>query len=217
MAQRLAWRERYASDHIGANIGLRVRNIKGLMMARLEFYDTSLAGLKMVQRKRIEDERGYLSRFFCTEEFKQAGLNKCISQINHTLTHKKGAVRGLHYQKPPHAEIKVVSCLKGEIFDVAVDLRKNSATFLHWHGEILSAENHRSLLIPEGFAHGFQTLTNDCELIYLHTSSYVQEAEAAFNVTDLRLRIAWPLAISELSEKDRLHPMISPDFKGISI
>ncbi len=187
------------------------------MMARLDFFDTPLAGLQVVQRKPIEDTRGFLSRFFCAEEFKRAGLNKSISQINHTLTHKKGAIRGLHYQKPPHAETKVVSCIKGEIFDVAVDLRKNSSTFLRWHGEVLSAKNQRSMLIPEGFAHGFQTLTEECELIYLHTSPYVQEAEAAFNVTDPRLEIAWPLAITELSDRDRLHPMITPDFEGIAL
>ncbi len=186
-------------------------------MVRLDFSNTPLAGLQVVQRKPIEDVRGYFSRFFCVEEFKRAGLNKSISQINHTLTHKKGAVRGLHYQKPPHAETKVVSCIKGEIFDVAVDLRKNSPTFLRWHGEVLSAKNQRSMLIPEGFAHGFQTLTEECELIYLHTSPYVQEAEAALNATDPRLSIAWPLAITELSDRDRLRFMITPNFEGVSV
>ena len=186
-------------------------------MARMDFFNTPLTGLMVVQRKRIEDARGFLSRFYCAEEFRHAGLNKPISQINHTLTRQKGTVRGLHYQKPPHTENKVVSCLGGEIFDVAVDLRKNSPTFLHWHGEVLSAQNQRSLLIPEGFAHGFQALTEDCELIYLHTALYVQEAEAALNVTDTRLEIIWPLAITELSDKDRSYPMITPDFEGISL
>lgn len=184
-------------------------------MARLNFFSTSLVGLIAVQRKPLEDSRGFLSRFFCAEEFKQVGINKSISQINHTLTRHKGAVRGLHYQNPPYAEIKLVSCLKGEIFDVAVDLRRDSPTFLHWHGEVLSAQNQRSLLIPEGFAHGFQTLTDDCELIYLHTSPYVQEAESALNVTDPQLQINWPLTITELSDKDRSHPMITNDFEGI--
>lgn len=184
-------------------------------MARLDFFNTPLVGLEVVQRRPIEDARGYLSRFFCAEEFKQVGLNKSISQINHTLTHKKGAVRGLHYQKPPHIETKVVSCLKGEIFDVAVDLRKNSPTFLHWYGEVLSAKNQRSLLIPEGFAHGFQTLTEECELIYLHTAAYHPEAEGTLNVADPRLNIAWPLPIDDLSDRDRSHPFISSDFQGI--
>jgi len=186
-------------------------------MMRFDCFDTPLAGLKIVQRKPIEDARGFLSRFYCAEEFKVFGFIAPVSQINHTLTHKKGTVRGLHYQQPPHAEIKLVSCLKGEIFDVAVDLRKNSPTFLHWHGEVLSESNQRSLLIPEGFAHGFQTLTDDCELIYLHTAPYVKEAEAALNVTDSRVGIKWPLEITELSERDRSHPMIKNDFEGIVV
>lgn len=184
-------------------------------MTRFDCFDTPLAGLKLVQRKRIEDARGFLSRFYCSEEFENYGLDKPISQINHTLTRQKGAVRGLHYQQPPHAEVKLVSCLKGEIFDVAVDLRKNSPTFLHWHGEVLSESNQRSLLIPEGFAHGFQTLTEDCELIYLHTAAYVKEAEAALNAIDFRVGIKWPLEITELSERDSSHALIKNDFEGI--
>lgn len=184
-------------------------------MARFDCIDTPLLGLKVIQRKRIEDSRGFLSRFFCANEFNAYGFNKPVSQINHTLTRQKGAVRGMHYQQPPHAEIKLVSCLKGEVFDVAVDLRKDSPTFLHWHGEVLSDNNQRSLLIPEGFAHGFQTLTEDCELIYLHSAPYVKEAEAALNVTDPKLDIAWPLNMTELSERDRSHPMIKLDFEGM--
>ena len=187
------------------------------MMARFDCIDTSLLGLKVVQRKPIEDSRGFLSRFFCATEFKTYGFNKPINQINHTFTHQKGAVRGMHYQQPPHAEIKLVSCLKGEVFDVAVDLRKNSPTFLQWHGEVLSENNQRSLLIPEGFAHGFQTLTEDCELSYLHSAPYVKDAEAALNVTDPKIGIVWPLNITELSERDRLHPMIKLDFEGIVV
>lgn len=184
-------------------------------MARFDCIDTQLLGLKVVQRKPIEDARGFLSRFFCAEEFNEFGFTKPINQINHTLTRHKGAVRGMHYQKPPYAEIKLVSCLKGEVFDVAVDLRKNSPTFLHWHGELLSENNQRSLLIPEGFAHGFQTLTEACELIYLHSAPYVKEAEAALNVTDPKLGIAWPLRFTEISERDRLHPMIKLDCEGV--
>ncbi len=186
-------------------------------MSRFDCFTTLLPGLKILQRKPIEDARGFLSRFFCAEESKELGFNKPISQINHTLTRQKGAVRGLHYQQPPHAEIKLVSCIKGEVFDVAVDLRKNSPTFLQWHGEVLSEHNQRSLLIPEGFAHGFQTLTEDCELIYLHSAPYIKEAEAALNVTDPKLAITWPLTITEISERDRLHPMIKLDFEGIAV
>lgn len=186
-------------------------------MTQFDYFDTLLAGLKIVQRKPLEDSRGFLSRFYCAAEFKACGFNKPISQVNHTLTRQKGAVRGLHYQQPPHAEIKLVSCLKGEIFDVAVDLRKNSPTFLNWHGEVLSESNRRSLLIPEGFAHGFQTLTEDCELIYIHTMPYVKEAEGALNVIDPRVGIKWPLETTDISERDRLHAMIKIDFEGIVV
>ena len=124
-------------------------------------------------------------------------------------------MRSLHFQYPPHAKIKLVSCLQGEIFDVAVDLRQNSPTFLQWHGVVLSAQNKQSLLIPEGFAHGFQALSQDCELIYLHTAAYHPEAEGALNVADPRLNIAWPLAITEISERDRNHKLIEQDFQGI--
>jgi dTDP-4-dehydrorhamnose 3,5-epimerase len=184
-------------------------------MQRFDCFDLPLAGLKIVQRKPIEDARGFLSRFYCADEFASYGFDKHISQINHTLTRSKGAVRGLHYQQPPHAEIKLVSCLKGEIFDVAVDLRKGSPTFLQWHGEVLSEHNQRSLLIPEGFAHGFQTLSENCELIYLHSAPYCKDAEAALNVKDPEIGVRWPLEITELSERDFLHPMIKFDFEGI--
>lgn len=186
-------------------------------MPRFDFISTPLSGLMLVQRKAMEDHRGFLSRFFCAEEFGAAGMNKPIAQINHTLTRNKGAVRGLHFQHPPHAEAKLVSCLKGEIWDVAVDLRRDSPTFLHWHSEILSAVNRKSLLIPEGCAHGFQTLTEDCELIYLHTAAYHPQAEGALNVSDPRLNIAWPLPVNDLSERDRGHPFISQDFPGMTV
>lgn len=184
-------------------------------MSRFDFIPTPLAGLMLVQRKAIEDHRGFLSRFYCAEEFRAAGITKPVAQINHTLTRQRGAVRGLHFQHPPHAEAKLVSCLKGEILDVAVDLRRDSPTFLHWHGEILSAANRKSLLIPEGYAHGFQALTEDCELIYLHTAAYHPEAEGALNVAEPKLNITWPLPIDDLSDRDRNHPFIKADFQGI--
>jgi dTDP-4-dehydrorhamnose 3,5-epimerase len=184
-------------------------------MSRFDFIKTEIDGLMVVQRKSIEDSRGFLSRFFCTETFKEIGFDKSVSQINHTLTHKAGAVRGMHYQNPPHAEIKLVSCLRGEIFDVAVDLRKGSPTYLHWHGEVLSSNNQRSLLIPEGFAHGFQTLSENCELLYLHSAPYVKDAERALNAMDPTLLVEWPMPVSEMSERDRSHPMIDNNFKGI--
>jgi dTDP-4-dehydrorhamnose 3,5-epimerase len=186
-------------------------------MAHFDFISTPLDGLTLVQRTSIEDHRGFLSRFYCADEFREAGFPHSIAQINHTLTHRKGAVRGLHFQYPPHAEDKLVSCLHGEIFDVAVDLRRKSPTFLRWHGVILNAQNRQSLLIPTGFAHGFQTLSEDCELVYLHSAAYHPESEGALNLGDPTLGIAWPLPITEISERDRKHKLIDRDFQGIAI
>ena len=184
---------------------------------RFLFHHTSLEGLYVVERMPIKDQRGFFCRLFCVEEFQAAGLKKPIAQINHSLTIKKGALRGLHFQYPPHAEVKIVSCLQGEVFDVAVDIRKGSPTFLRWYGEILSPENKKSLLIPEGFAHGFQTLTEHCELIYLHSAPYQPQAEGALHVNDPSLGILWPIEITEISERDRAHPFIGPDFEGITL
>lgn len=181
-------------------------------MAHFEILATPLAGLKIVQRRRIEDDRGYLSRMFCAEEFDGLGLDNPV-QINRTLTRRQGTIRGMHFQYPPHAEVKLVSCLKGRVFDVAVDLRRDSLTFLRWHAEELSEENQRSLLIPAGFAHGFQALCDDCELLYLHSNFYTPEAEGGLNPLDPRLAIAWPLPAGHMSERDRAHPFIEPGFE----
>ena len=178
---------------------------------------TAIAGLRVIERQRRGDERGYLSRFYCSDELLAAGFKDRVVQINHTLTTQTGAVRGMHYQLPPAAEDKFVSCIRGKVFDVAVDLRAGSSTFLQWHAEILSANNAKSLFIPKGFAHGFQTLEDDCELLYLHTAYYTPESEAALNATDPVLAIAWPLPISDISPRDRSHAYISPDFDGINI
>ena len=183
---------------------------------RFDFHPTPLTGLWVVQRKSVEDHRGFFCRFFCAEEFQAVGLEKPIAQINHTYTVKKGAVRGLHFQYPPYSEGKIVSCLRGEVYDVAVDIRKGSPTFLRWHGEIISATNQRSLLIPEGFAHGFQTLTENCELLYLHSEAFHPKAEGALNVADPGIGIVWPIAMTEISERDRNHPFINSDFEGIT-
>ncbi len=186
-------------------------------MSRFIIKDTPVVGLKKLTRQRLGDTRGFLSRLFCSDELSDAGWVKSIAQINHTYTKQQGTVRGLHFQHPPHAEMKLVSCLKGEIWDVAVDLRKNSPTFLQWHAEKLSADNQCALLIPEGFAHGFQTLSNDCELLYLHNMPYNAAHEDALNMLDPTLAVEWPLAITEVSERDRKHPVINSSFKGLTI
>lgn len=186
------------------------------MTSRFDFLDTPIQGLGLIQRKPFADDRGYLERLFCTEELKSLVQDKNILQINHTLTHKRGAVRGMHFQHSPHCETKLICCISGEVFDVAVDLRRGSSTFLLWHAEILSANNHRTFIIPEGFAHGFQTLTEDCEMLYLHTAAYRAEAEGGLNAMDPRLGIQWPLAVTEQSVRDSAHPPISDDFPGIA-
>lgn len=186
-------------------------------MSRFECMPTPLQGLMVVQRKPIKDSRGIFARLYCDEELRQIGLTKPIAQINQSLTHRRGAVRGLHFQHPPHAETKFVSCLRGEVFDVAVDLRQGSPTFLHWHAEILSVGNYKTLVIPEGFAHGFQTLTKDCEMLYFHTAAYQPGAECGLNAKDPRLNIRWPEAITELSPRDAMHPLVTEDFSGVAV
>ena len=192
-----------------------MENLEIKQSNRFDFCPTPLEGLWVVKRNPVEDKRGFFCRFFCAEEFRAAGLTKPISQINHTYTAKKGTIRGLHFQYPPHADSKIVSCLRGDVYDVAVDIRKASPTFLQWHGEILSAANQRSMLIPEGFSHGFQTLTNDCELIYLHSVPFNDHSEGALNITDPKIGIAWPIPIEDISDRDLHHPLITENFKGV--
>ena len=182
---------------------------------RFEVQPTKLAGLQVITRQPIVDSRGWFERTYCFDTFTQLGINKTISQINRSFTLQKGSVRGMHFQTTPFAETKFVSCLKGEVFDVAVDLRAGSPTFLEWHGEVLSADNQRSLLIPEGFAHGFQTLSADCEMLYLHTQKFDPASSSGINPLDLRLAIDWPLVITEMSEGDRHRPMMLPTFEGL--
>lgn len=186
-------------------------------MSRFQIVDTPIPGLKIVERTRRSDERGFLARLFCAQELAPAGWNKPIAQINQTLTRRAGTVRGLHFQLPPHAEMKLVNCIRGKVWDVAVDLRRGSPTFLKWFGTYLSAENDRALLIPEGFAHGFQAIVEDCELIYFHTCAYHRASEGALHPEEPRVAILWPQAIAELSTRDRGYPVLPPAFQGIPI
>jgi dTDP-4-dehydrorhamnose 3,5-epimerase len=184
---------------------------------RFDVRETPLQGLKLVQRNPVSDGRGHLDRIFCAQDLQESISGKGIVQINHTLTIRRGAVRGMHAQRPPHAETKLVACLRGAAFDVAVDIRRGSPTFLKWHAEILSAGNHRTLLIPEGFAHGFQALTDDCEMLYLHTAAYHPESECALNATDPGIGIRWPEEIAEMSPRDAAHPLVTRDFGGVVV
>jgi dTDP-4-dehydrorhamnose 3,5-epimerase len=184
-------------------------------MSTLAILNTHIDGIKIVERNLRGDNRGFLARLFCAEELAAAGWCKPVAQINHTFTQQQGTIRGMHFQHAPHAEMKLVTCLHGVIWDVAVDMRAGSPTFLQWHAEELSATNHRALLIPEGFAHGFQTLTDDCELIYLHTAAYAPAAEAGFHPQDPVLSISWPLPVTEISIRDASHPMLNHQFNGV--
>jgi dTDP-4-dehydrorhamnose 3,5-epimerase len=185
--------------------------------ARSEFISSTITGVLLVQRTCVEDHRGFLCRLYSADAFEGAGIRKTIVQINHSLTRRAGAVRGMHFQRPPHAETKLVSCIRGEIFDVALDLRKHSPTFLRWHGEVISAANRRSVLIPEGVAHGFQAMTDDSEVLYLHSARYEPAAEGGLSPVDPRLAIQWPRQITEMSERDRHHALIEAAFEGIDL
>lgn len=171
-------------------------------MSRLTCTPLPLAGLTLVQRQPLMDARGFFERLFCAQELAACGWSGPIAQINHSLTRAPGSVRGLHYQKAPHAEAKLVSCLRGAVWDVAVDLRPASPTYLRWHAQELSAENARALLIPEGFAHGFQALSADAELLYCHSSAHAPGFEAGLHPLDAQLAIAWPLPVAGLSARD---------------
>lgn len=181
-------------------------------MSRLQVEATRLRGLMRVRRQPLGDERGALTRVFCADELRDAGWSRPILQINHTVTVRRGTVRGLHFQRPPHAEAKLVNCLRGEVWDIAVDLRSGSPTFLQWHAERLSPGNGLALLIPEGFAHGFQTLTDEVEMLYCHSAAYVSTAEGGLHPQDPRLALPWPLPVAGLSSRDAAQPLIGDDF-----
>jgi dTDP-4-dehydrorhamnose 3,5-epimerase len=184
-------------------------------MSRFTLRRQALEGLVVLQRQKMSDPRGFLSRIFCAQELAAAGWSQPIAQINHSRTEQRGTVRGLHFQRPPFAEMKLVSCVRGAVFDVAVDLRPDSATYLQWHGEILSADNQTALLIPPGFAHGFQALEEGCELLYCHSNFYHPASEDGLNALDSTLSIAWPLEPPQRSERDTQLPSLATPFKGI--
>lgn len=181
----------------------------------MNLVETSIAGAWIIESTAFQDNRGAFSRLFCSRELQEIVGPRSIVQINHSMTHSVGAVRGLHFQNPPHAEMKMVRCLKGRVFDVAVDLRHGSPSFLKWTAVELTPENHLALVIPEGCAHGFQVLEEDSELLYLHTTFYTPNAEGAVRFDDPRIGVNWPLAPTDLSTRDLNHPHLNENFKGI--
>lgn len=183
----------------------------------MKFHEVEIKGLYVAELEPFRDERGFFVRSYCNKVLEEINITKSIKQINHSFTSIVGAIRGMHYQNPPYAEIKIVRCISGEVFDVAVDLRSDSDTFLQWHGEYLSEKNHKIMVIPEGFAHGFQAMKKNTELLYLHTESYTPEAEAGILYNDTKIRIEWPLQVTDISERDLRYEKITNNYKGLSV
>ncbi len=180
----------------------------------IEFKNLPLDELKVAHLTPFKDKRGAFYRLFCSEKFNNVLNGKNIVQINLSITKKNNTIRGMHFQHPPFSEIKIIKCLKGSVFDVLVDLRKDSETFLQWHGVELNAINDKMIVIPEGFAHGFQTLTDDVELLYLHTESYNSNAEDGIKHNDARINIKWPYPPINISERDENFKLLDENFKG---
>ena len=187
------------------------------MGGRMKFVETPLAGAYVIELEPFRDERGLFARTFCQKEFSKIGFDKQIVQINHSLTRQKGAIRGMHYQRLPVSETKIIRCVAGAVFDVMVDIRAGSSTFMEWHGVELSKDTMRMVYIPEGFAHGFQTLTDNAELIYHHSAFYNPDYEGGLRYDDPALAIKWPLPVGFLSPKDQNYPFLGNNFKGIEI
>lgn len=177
---------------------------------------TEIAGATLLESSALQDERGAFARLFCAAELEPLIGDRRVVQVNHSITRRVGAIRGLHFQRAPQAEMKIVRCLRGRVFDVAVDLRRESPTFLRWTACELSPESRRAFLIPEGCAHGFQVLEADSELLYLHTAFYDRAAEGGVRFDDPRVGVTWPLVPTDLSERDRSHPLLPADFNGIA-
>lgn len=172
------------------------------------FTAAPLKGVYVVEPEPYSDQRGWFARTYCQEEFAAIGHDKPWLQINHSFTQQSGTIRGMHFQKPPFSEIKLLRCIAGAIFDVVVDMREDSPTRWQWFGIELSAVNRKMLYIPEGFAHGFETLQDNTELIYHHSQLYMPGAEGGLRFDDPALAIQWPLQVRLVSERDKQHPLL---------
>jgi len=179
------------------------------------FEETKLKGAYVVSLNPLSDARGGFARTFCKKEFEQIGHKKEFVQMNHSWNKNKGTVRGMHYQIPPFQEIKLIRCVRGSVLDVIVDLRKYSPTFLQHVTVELSAENKKMIYVPEDFAHGFQALEDDSELIYHHTEYYTPDADRGLRFDDPALNIKWPLPTVMVSDKDKSYKLIDNTFKGM--
>lgn len=182
----------------------------------MRFLEQDFKDVYLIDLEKIEDERGFFSRVFCKKEFDNLALEFNWVQINMSFTKNKGTVRGIHWQNFPHTDVKLVRCIKGAIMDVVVDLRKDSPSFGKWLSVELSDKNDSALYIPKGFGHGFQTLENDCKLIYFHSHEFVKSSESGLAMDDPSVGISWPLPIIDVSERDLQHPNLS-NIKPIEI
>ncbi|MDH3325831.1 MAG: dTDP-4-dehydrorhamnose 3,5-epimerase [Gammaproteobacteria bacterium] len=180
-------------------------------------HETPLAGVMVVETDIRQDPRGGFARFYCGRELKPVLEKRNVVQINYSRSVEIGTVRGMHFQLTPYAEMKMIRCIKGKVWDVAVDLRKGSSTFLKWHAQELSKENNKMMIVPEGVAHGFQTLEAESELLYLHTQYYEPDYEGGIRYDDPMLNISWPLKAEGLSERDLSFPRITDDFSGVEL
>lgn len=187
------------------------------MSGWFELEKTPIEGLVSFVRSPRKDERGSFERLFCCDELTDFGIAFDIKQMNRSITKQQGAVRGLHFQRPPFAEGKLITCLSGHVFDVAVDLRNGSPTLGQWHGFDLSAQSNRTVYIPPGFAHGFQTCAPDCELLYLHSQRYQPDHEGGLHCLDPILSIDWPGAVTQLSERDAKLPAFDDTFEALEL
>lgn len=181
----------------------------------MKFNKTEINDIYVIEPEPFIDHRGKFYRVYCENELKQIGHRKKIVNINASITKEKGSIRGMHFQYPPKTEIKIVKCISGSIFDVAIDLRENSLTYLKWFGEILSDENMKMMYVPEGFAHGFQSLQDNVEIIYFVTEFYSPESEGGVRYNDPTVGVKWPIEITDISEKDKKQPLIDENFKTI--
>ena len=180
----------------------------------MHFIPSPLAGAYLIKPTQTADNRGWFSRIYCREEYAEIEPDLNWVQFNNSFTYKTGTIRGLHFQYEPFSEIKLVRCISGEIFDVIVDVRENSPTFLKWFSGVLSSQNRTMMYVPRGFAHGFQTLTDNCEIFYAHSYSYKAGHEGAIKYNDPAIAVEWPLPVSEISDRDRILPLITEAFKG---
>jgi len=174
-----------------------------------------LKGAFTIDVQPFQDSRGFFTRTFCEKEFVGNGLVQHFVQANHSGTHGKGVIRGMHFQHDPFCEVKLVKCVQGGIFDVIIDVRAGSPTFLQWFGAEISAENKRMMYVPAGFAHGFQSLSDYSEITYMVSAFYNKESERGIRYDDTAVKIEWPLPVSLVSDKDQAIPLIDSAFKGV--